>query len=287
MPTSTTTDSFDFIGTGAGDIMVDGFRNLQGQTLQAGIAAPVSANGREGKDRITTGAGNDLAAGLSAACVEIIWNGEVIDTVEAGSGAFETFSVDVVSTGVQGALGFRTAEVSGATACDFDGPIISYEKAVILGVEEIRVDAFAAGQSNLYQVIDGQLHVFDVEAQEYTRIGDAPPFKINAVGFKIEDDLIYGVAKSDGTDTLGNEVSATDIVMIDARGDTYRLGEGFYGDYVGDFDNAGNLWTFHSALDRISVVDVDRRDADGSPHIDHFKFPGDMFSDRTFDIAYV
>lgn len=458
MPASTTTDSFDFIGTGADDIMVDGFWNLQGQTLQADSAAPVSANGREGNDRITTGAGNDLAAGdmvgaewtlvdgewtydsaavvlsdygfdsafndvittgagndvllgnggndmlaagagndtinagrgddrvfagtgndivnleqghdtveaglgadivnggagndviygdlegenlldngsaqaptfgalaaggwhmtddqgsaqitqsaatiagetytisfdlaanlaagMSAACVDVIWNGEVIDTVEVASGAFETFSVDVVSTGAQGALGFRTAEVSGATAYDFDGPIISYEKTVTLGGEELRVDAFAAGQSNLYQVIDGQLHVFDVEAQEYTRVGDAPSFKINAVGFNIEDDLIYGVAKSNGTDTLGNQVSATDIVMIDAHGDTYRVGEGFYGDYVGDFDNAGNLWTFHSALDRISLVDVDRRDADGSPHIDHFKFPGDMFTDRTFDTAY-
>lgn len=53
--------------------------------------------------------------------------------------------------------------------------------------------------------------------------------------------------------------------MIDASGDTFRVGEGFYGDYVGDFDSNGNLWTFHSGLDRISVVDVDNFDTEGNP----------------------
>lgn len=138
----------------------------------------------------------------------------------------------------------------------------------------------------MYQVIDGQLNVFDVNVKDYITVGDQPDFKINSIGFNIEDDLVYGVAKSSGTDSLGNAVSTSDIVMVDAAGATYRIGEGFYGDYVGDFDDSGNLWTFHSGLNRLSVVDVDALDAQGNPKIAHYKFPENLFSDRTYDMAF-
>ena len=87
-------------------------------------------------------------------------------------------------------------------------------------------------------------------------------------------------------DALGNQVNSTDIVMIDASGDAYRVGDGFYGDYVGDFDDSGNLWTFHSSLNRISVVDVDNLDAEGNPQITHHDLPNGIFTDRAYDIAY-
>ncbi|TDL90485.1 calcium-binding protein [Meridianimarinicoccus aquatilis] len=228
----------------------------------------------------------NLAGGKSSAAVEVIWNGEVVDTVETVSGAYQTFEVDVVSTGEEGALTFRAVEASDGKSFNFDGPIVSYDKDVTVGGEEVTVSAFAAGQAKLYQVIDGHLHIFDTESKSYTEVGTAPNFKINAVGFNVEDDLIYGVAKSNGTDSLGNAVSNTDIVMIDADGATYRVGDGFYADYVGDFDDAGNLWTFHSKLNRISVVDVDDRDADGNPAIKHFHFPTSMFTSATYDLAY-
>lgn len=228
----------------------------------------------------------NLSGGQSTASVEVIWNGTVIDTVQATSGAFETFQVDVVSNGEQGELSFNTVEADDGITYNFDGPIISYETEISIGGSDVTVDAFAPGQSGLYQVIGGQLNVFDVTTEQYTAIGAQPDFRINAIGFNVEDNLIYGVAKSNGFDSLGNPVSSSDIVMFDAAGDTYRIGEGFYGDYVGDFDDSGNLWTFHSGLNRISVVDVDNRDSDGNPHIDYYNFPSDMFSDRTYDIAY-
>ncbi len=232
----------------------------------------------------------EMAANLSAhyasASIEVLWNGEVVAEVEATSGVYQQFEVDVVSNGANGELGFRTASSTKAENYDFDGPIISYEKDVTVNGETVTVDAFAAGQAKLYHVIDGQLHVFDVASGDYVEAGDNPGFKINAVGFNIEDDLIYGVAKSNGVDSLGNVVNNTDIVMMDAKGETYRIGEGFYGDYVGDFDDQGNLWTFHTSLDRISVVDVDNLDADGNPQITHLKFPAGMFKDRTYDLAY-
>lgn len=228
----------------------------------------------------------NLAGGQSSGAVEVLWNGEVLETVPTTSGAYETFQIDVVSTGDDGALSFRAVEAEPDAKYDFSGPITTYDKAMTIGGADVEVKAFAAGQAKLYQVIDGQLNVFDVEAKSYVAVGDAPGFKINAVGFNIEDDLIYGVAKSSGYDSLGVEVNSTDIVMIDAAGATYRIGDGYYGDYVGDFDDRGNLWTFHSALNRVSVVDVDQLDADGNPEITHYKFPSNMFTDRTYDLAF-
>ncbi len=228
----------------------------------------------------------NLAGGRSTGTVEVIWNGEVVDTVQANSGAYETFEIDVISTGSEGELSFNVIDDTGSNQYNFDGPIISYDMEMTVGGNDVTVQAFAPGQANLYQVIDGHLNVFDVNAKDYVTVGDQPDFKINSIGFNVEDDLIYGVAKSGGTDSLGNPVSTSDIVMVDAAGETYRIGEGFYGDYVGDFDDSGNLWTFHSGLNRVSVVDVDALDADGNPEISHYKFPASLFSDRTYDMAF-
>ncbi|SOH94836.1 Ca2+-binding protein, RTX toxin-related [Monaibacterium marinum] len=228
----------------------------------------------------------NLAGGKATGKVEVLWNGEVVDTVEAKTGAYEKFTVDVLSTGDEGELSFRELLPEDSTVYNFDGPIVTYDKTMSFGGETTTVKAFAAGQAKLYQVVDGALKIFDVQAKEYVDAGSAPNFRINSVGFNIDDDLIYGVAKSAGVDSLGNAVATTDIVMIDAAGETYRVGEGFYGDYVGDFDDSGNLWTFHTSLDRISVVDVDQLDANGNPEITYYKFPADMFKDRTYDLAF-
>lgn len=228
----------------------------------------------------------NLAGGHANGAVEVLWNGEVIDTVETTIGAFETFEVDVVSTGEVGELTFRALTPEDSTKYNFDGPIICYDQSMSMGGFDVDVQAFAAGQAKLYQVIDGQLNVFDVAEKEYIAVGEQPDFKINAAGFNVEDNMVYGIAKSSGSDTAGNAVSTSDIVMIDAAGDTYRVGEGFYGDYVGDFDDSGSLWTFHSAMNRVSVVDVDNFDADGNPEISHFQLPNDLFNDRTYDVAF-
>lgn len=228
----------------------------------------------------------NLTGGRSTGTVEVIWNGELVDTVQATSGAYETFEIDVISTGSEGELSFNVLDETTTGQYSFDGPIISYDLEMAVGGDDVTVQAFAPGQANLYQVIDGQLNVFDVNTNDYITVGDQPSFKINSIGFNVEDDLIYGVAKSGGRDSLGNAVSTSDIVMIDAAGDTFRIGEGFYGDYVGDFDDSGNLWTFHSGLNRLSVVDVNALDADGNPEISHYKFPANLFSDRTYDMAF-
>ena len=246
-----------------------------------------SANTKAGETyKISFDLAANLSGGHSAAMVEVLWNGDIVDTVQTQSGAYTTFTVDVVSAGDQGELSFRALNPVDATTYDHSGEIVSYQKSVFVGGEDATVAAFAPGQAKLYQVIDGQLHVFDTVANTYTAVGEAPGFKINAIGFNAEDDLIYGVAKSNGIDALGNAVGTTDIVMIDANGAAYRVGDGVYGDYVGDFDGSGNLWTFHTALNRISVVDVDSVDAEGNPEITFHHFPSNMFADRTYDLAY-
>ena len=299
----------DVVNAGAGDDIVYGDEkgeNLLKGSDGNGSFAQLAQSGAwtmtdiDGQSTIAQSAGTEpgadytisfqlaanLAGGHSAAKVEVLWNGEVVDTVEARSGIYQTFEVSVKSTGDEGALSFRAIDPGADQTYDFSGPVARYAKEMSLGGETVEVSAFAPGQAVLYQVIDGQLKAFDTQAREYVDVGPSPGFKINAVGFNAEDDLIYGVAKSNGFDALGNPVAATDIVMLDASGAAYRVGKGQFGDYVGDFDDAGNLWTFHSSLDRISVVDVDSRDADGNPQITHYDLPDGLFSDRTYDLAF-
>ena len=228
----------------------------------------------------------NLAGGHPSGQVEVLWNGDVVGTVSTTSGVYEKHEIQVTSQGDEGELSFRAVEPESDVAYDFSGPVATYEKSVDIGGESVEVSAFAPGQSILYQVIDGHLKAFDVAATTYMDVGDPPGFKINAVGFNAEDDLICGVAKSNGVDAPGTPVKANDIVMIDASGSAFRVGEGHHGDYVGDFDDSGNLWTFHTSLNRVSVVDVDDLDAQGNPKITEYDLPDGLFSDRAYDLAF-
>ena len=230
----------------------------------------------------------NLAGGLTSGTVEVMWNGEVVGTITAESGVYETHSIDVVGDGSEGVLTFNT--VSGqdesGVVINMDGPIFSYEKTMEIDGQEIDVAAFAPGQAKLYQVIDGQLKVFDPETKNYEDAGDPTGIKINAIGFNVEDDMIYGIAKKDGFDHLGNPVSKQDLVMMDAEGNAYCIGETGHGDYVGDFDSEGNLWTFDSSLNRVSAIDVDNLDANGNPVVTDYNLPNNLFEGRAYDIAY-
>lgn len=300
----------DTVNAGAGDDVVYG--DLRGDNLLAGDTEGLSSFAQyaeggnwtmtddQGISTISQSANTEagraytisfelaanLAGGHGAGKVEVLWNGEVVDTVTVTSGVYETHEVTVTGTGEDGALSFRTLPAEDAPRYNFDGPVVSYDKEVDFGDEAVTLKAFAPGQAALYQVIDGDLKVFDVEDREYVDAGVSPGFKINAVGFNVEDDLIYGVAKSSGTDALGNPVKSTDIVAVDATGAAYRVGDGVHGDYVGDFDDEGNLWTFHSSLNRITVVDVDNLDAEGNPALTQYDLPNNLFGDRTYDLAY-
>jgi len=94
------------------------------------------------------------------------------------------------------------------------------------------------------------------------------------------------VAVRNGVDCLGNAVAQTDIVMLDAEGNSYRLGESPYRAWTGDFDDQGNLWSFHSSMDRVCVIDVDKFDADGNPVTTVYRFEHDLVTDKVWDLAF-
>ncbi len=108
---------------------------------------------------------------------------------------------------------------------------------------------------------------------------------VNSLGFNKEDNLLYAIAVGNGVDSLGNAVSKTDLVMFDAQGNSYRIGETPYRSWTGDFDDQGNLWSFDSSMDRVAVIDVDQRDADGNPVTTVYKFDKSAFTERCYDLA--
>ncbi|MEO0359209.1 MAG: calcium-binding protein, partial [Pseudomonadota bacterium] len=229
----------------------------------------------------------NLSGGAASGAVEVLWDGAVVGMVEVDSGVYETHSFDIPAGGADGELTFR--EVVGAgngPEIITDAPIAYYEKSMDVGGQDIDVSAFAPGQAKLYQMISGQLNVFDPTTQSYETVGDPTGLGINAIGFNVEDDMIYGLAKATGIDALGNSVSKTDLVMVDAEGNAYRIGETPVGDYVGDFDDSGNLWTFDSSANRVTKIDVDNLDADGNPAATNYDLPNDLFGGRAYDVAY-
>ncbi|MGB0798256.1 MAG: calcium-binding protein, partial [Planktomarina sp.] len=208
----------------------------------------------------------NLSAGSTSGAVEVIWNGEVVGTIQTNTGAYQTHQIEVPSDADLGELSFREipAEASGPVI-NTDGPVFSYTKEFEVGGVDVDVAAFAPGQAKLLQVIDGTLNVFDPITEEYLQVGDNTDLRVNAIGFNVEDDLIYGLALRDGVDHLGNAVSRSDLIMMDAEGNAYRVGETPVGDYVGDFDAEGNLWTFQSSVNSVTKIDVDNLDANGNP----------------------
>ncbi|WP_166417170.1 DUF6923 family protein [Cochlodiniinecator piscidefendens] len=231
----------------------------------------------------------NYGAGTVSGAVEVLWNGVVIDSFDTNSAVFEAHEINFSGTGGAGELTFRSVESdddSSAPVINTDGPVFYYEKSIMIDGEAVTVQAFAEGQTNIYQVMNGQLNVFDVETETYSPAGASATVGINAIGFNQEDDLIYGIAVGNGVDALGNAVSRSDLVMIDATGDAYRIGPSPYASWTADFDDSGNLWAFQSSMDRVTMIDVDQFDADGNPVATTFKFPKDMITDKMWDVAF-
>ncbi len=230
----------------------------------------------------------NYGAGTVSGAVEVLWNGVVIDSFDTNSGVFEAHDVTFEGTGGPGELTFRSIESSEPTgpAIDTSGPVFHYDKTVTIGDQSVTVKAIAEGQTNIYQVMNGKLNIFDVETGTYAAAGADATVGINAIGFNGEDDLIYGIAVGNGVDSLGNAVSRTDLMMIDAEGNNYRVGETPYASWTADFDDKGNLWSFQSSMDRVTMIDVDQLDANGNPETVTFKFPKDMITDSMWDVAF-
>ncbi len=238
---------------------------------------------------ITFEAAANIGQGHISGTVEVLWNGSVVGVVNTADAGFSSHLINLTGTGGLDELTFRTVETTAQNtgpAINTDTPIFSYEKDMQIGGETVTVNAVAPGQPNVYQVMNGTLNVFDVETKTYTQAGSDATVVINGFGFNQTDDLFYGIAVRDGVDALGNAVARNDIMMIDATGDSYRIGDGPYASWTGDFDDQGNLWSFHSSMDRVTVIDVDQFDANGNPVATVYKFPTDLVTDKVWDVAF-
>lgn len=231
---------------------------------------------------------SNFSAGTAQSAVNILWNGEVIETVDMSSGSFDTYTATLQGTGEAAKLTVRTVDPVQPTGpvINTDGPIFSYDHTVTVNGTDVTVQAFASGQSNVYQVLNGALHLFDAETGKYTAAGASATVNVNAIGYNAEDNLIYGVATRPGKDALGNTVNTADLVMLDAQGNSYGMGSTPYRCWTGDFDNQGNLWVFDSSMNHVTLIDVDQKDASGNPVTETFKFPKDLVTDRVYDVAF-
>ncbi|MBO6803640.1 MAG: hypothetical protein JJ893_10295 [Thalassospira sp.] len=266
---------------------VDWFLSQNEETGQTEISQSIDTN-PETTYEISIDVAANFAGGFTSGSVEVLWNEAVIDKIDVDSGEFKTLTYEVDGIGTGTRLAIRTAESDAPTSSIFDtsGPIFSYDKTINLGNGDIEVAAFAPGQAKLFQVISGQLQVFDTATKTYVIAGPETGVNVNAIGLNVQDDLIYGYAKASGTDALGNALTPESLVMMDANGKIYELGIGQDADFVGDFDNAGNLWTFHTTLDRVTKIDVDQLNADGNPASESFYFSSDLATRNIYDIAY-
>lgn len=238
---------------------------------------------------VSFGLAANYGAGTVSGAVEVLWNGVVIDSFDTNSAVFSAHDITFAGTGGPGTLTFRSIESSSpqtGPVIDTSGPVFHYDKDMSIGGEDVTVKAIAEGQTNIYQVMNGKLNIFDVNTTTYTAAGANATVNINAIGFNAEDDLLYGIAVGNGVDSLGNAVAKTDLMMIDADGNNYRIGETPYASWTADFDDQGNLWAFQSSMDRVTKIDVDQLDANGNPVTVTYKFPKSMITDSMWDVAF-
>ncbi|MEL7463859.1 MAG: type I secretion protein [Pseudomonadota bacterium] len=237
---------------------------------------------------VSFGLAANYGSGTVSGAVEVLWNGVVIDSFGTNSASFTGHEITFEGVDGPGELTFRSIESTSndGPVINTDGPIFYYEKDVEIGGQTVEVKAFAEAQSNIYQVMNGTLQVFDPLRAEYVKAGVDATVTINGIGFNVQDDLIYGSAVSNGVDSLGNAVQQSDIVMMDASGASFRIGSSPYRSWTGDFDGDGNLWLFNSSMDWMTMVDVDQVDADGRVASTTFKMPKEMITDQLWDVAY-
>ncbi|MEM6564986.1 MAG: calcium-binding protein [Pseudomonadota bacterium] len=229
----------------------------------------------------------NFAGGQSGGAVEVLLNGDVVAKFTTQSGAYGDHNVQFEAKGEAAEITIRSIAAEGSgPEIDTSGPAFHYDRDMEIGGQTVTVSAFADGQANLYQVLNGTLHVFDVETQSYERAGAPGTVNVNSMGYNIEDDLLYAIAVGNGVDSIGQSVSKSDLMMLDAEGNSYRIGETPYRAWTGDFDDQGNLWSFQSSMNHIAVIDVDHFDANGDPVTEVFKLPKELVNLNVYDVAF-
>jgi len=86
------------------------------------------------------------------------------------------------------------------------------------------------GTDTAYQTIGNQaagtaqLFALDVTSGDYLPVGEPSNYVYNAAGYDPDTDLIYAIVQFGGTDSNGTPVGPSDLVQVDAVGNTYLVG---------------------------------------------------------------
>ena len=231
----------------------------------------------------------NLAADTTHAVVEVAVDGTVVEVVEQSGGVFSDQSVSFVGGGGEQSLTFTVVDTGpaddGSPEIDTSGVVATYEREVSVGGETVTVEAFAPGQSNVYQILNGQLHSFDLDTDSYTAMENEAGLDINAIGFNTGDDLLYGVARASGEDSLGHSVTKGDVVMIDATGASYKMADTGHDSFIGDVDSDGNLWVFSSGGGTATTIDLSTLGEEG-PDTTTYKVQDVPKLEGLADLAY-
>lgn len=124
--------------------------------------------------------------------------------------------------------------------------IIMLFAAVSLSPPTTNAAAFVC-EPGFYQVITGSLKKLDPETGNYTEIGSTALY-LNAVGYNIEDNYIYGLNNDPGGSTLlrvEDDGSYTDLGAVTGLPT---------GSVSGDFDHSGNLYV---VTDSTTIYSID------------------------------
>ncbi|MEL7075833.1 MAG: SdrD B-like domain-containing protein, partial [Cyanobacteria bacterium J06582_2] len=151
---------------------------------------------------------------------------------------------------------------------DNDGIIDTVELGLgTSGTPEV-ADPIPSQRSNFYQIVnsptidgvtygDGQLFAYNPIDSTYTPIGTAAGFKINSLGYDVASEFLYAIAKTSGTDSLGNAVIAQDLIKIDIEGEVFRVGATDLVDNSAADVYNGSLWAkdTNTTIKEISLTD--------------------------------
>ncbi|NET46789.1 DUF4347 domain-containing protein, partial [Okeania sp. SIO2B3] len=113
-------------------------------------------------------------------------------------------------------------------------------------------------QPYFYQVISGQLRIYNPLTGDYEELGVAVDPVYNATGYNILDNFLYGIQITDNDDDDGE--TAGDVIRINSDGTIENLGfpelTGTQKLNSGDVDDQGNLWvrTGNTELTKINLT---------------------------------
>ena len=232
------------------------------------------------------------SAGVST--VEVFWNGELVDTISPDDALFTNYELSVEGTGGEDRLEFRETSNLGATTGD--SGIASEIVQLDIGGTVQDIPAFVAGQSNLYQVINDELYLYDTEEATYEVVGDGFGFKVNGVGYDVGTNLLYGFAtQNQGADVHGNAITKHDLVAIDAEGNAHKIGHvpmeqhiGSSSLYIGEIGPDGSMWAMNGGnRTEMFKIDINNVDANGELAVEVVPIPSGAITEGIADWTYV